>query len=74
VIPEPERLYGGTIALAEADEYPLGETLPDNARALTKSERAIFGCTGFHCAILLRGYHGTGRLLISKWQSWLSAQ
>jgi len=29
VIPEPERLYGGTIALAEADEYPLGETLPD---------------------------------------------
>jgi hypothetical protein len=29
VIPEPERLYGGTIALAEADEYPFGETLPD---------------------------------------------
>ncbi len=29
MIPEPERLYGGTIALAEADEYLLGETLPD---------------------------------------------
>ena len=69
MIPEPERLHRRNHRAGGSGRVSARRNVAGQARALTKSERAIIECTGFHCAILLRGYHGTGCLLISKWQS-----